>query len=339
MRIVALAGGVGASKLLLGLAHATNPRNLTVIVNTGDDLSLHGLEISPDLDIVTYTLAGVVNPATGWGYVNETFNSLERLSVYGCPKWFNLGDRDLATHIYRTDRLRRGATLSEVADSIRRALGVKSRILPMSDQPVRTMIETHREWLQFQEYLVKLRARPVVRNIRFEGSKEAKAAPGVLECLRRADGIVICPSNPVISIGPILAVRGIRDLLRARREAVVAVCPIVGGKSLKGPSDRMMRQMGMDVSALGVAELYREFCGTMIIDRADEQQSGDIVHLGVRVVSGPTVMTNLSEKTGLARQILRLYSGGGLVQKAIKRGKRDIMARRRARFGRNSFGE
>ncbi len=326
MRIVALAGGVGASKLLLGLAQATNPRNLTVIVNTGDDLSLHGLEISPDLDIVTYTLAGVVNPATGWGYVNETFNSLERLSVYGCVKWFNLGDRDLATHIYRTDQLRQGKTLSQVADSIRRALGVKSGILPMSDEPVRTMIGTRRGWLQFQEYLVKLRAKPVVRKIRFEGSKKAKPAPGVLECLRRADGIVICPSNPVISIGPILAVRGIRETLQARRDAVVAVCPIVGGKSLKGPSDQMMRQMGMEVSALGVAELYREICGTMIIDSADEQQSGDIENLGIRVISSSTVMTSLGDKTRLARLVLGACSSG-MMRKALKRGKRSIAER------------
>jgi LPPG:FO 2-phospho-L-lactate transferase len=326
MRIVALAGGVGASKLLLGLARAMNPRELTAIVNTGDDLSLHGLEISPDLDIVTYTLAGVVNPATGWGFNNETFNLLERLAVYGCPDWFHLGDRDLATHIYRTEQLRKGSTLSQVADSIRRALGVKTRILPMSDQPVRTMIGTRRGWLQFQEYLVKLRTRPVVREIRFDGSKKARPAPGVLESLRSADGIVICPSNPVISIGPMLAVRGIRRSLQARRDAVVAVCPIVGGKSLKGPSDRMMRQMGMEVSARGVARLYQDICGTMIIDRADEAQAADVEASGIRVISSPTVMHTLTDKTRLAQLVLGVYSRR-MMQKGPNRGKRKIMAR------------
>ncbi|MGH9702074.1 MAG: 2-phospho-L-lactate transferase, partial [Candidatus Acidiferrales bacterium] len=323
MRVVALAGGVGASKLLLGLARAMNPRNLTAIVNTGDDLSLHGLEISPDLDIVTYTLAGVVNPETGWGFDRETFHLLERLAVYGGPRWFNLGDRDLATHIYRTQQLRNGKTLSQLADAIRKALGVQTRILPMSDQPVRTMIGTRRGWLQFQEYLVKLRAKPVVREIRFQGIAKARPAPGVMEALESADRIVICPSNPVISIGPILAVRGVRELLRERRESVVAVCPIVGGKSLKGPSDRMMKQLGMEVSSGGVARLYQDICGTFVIDRVDGAEAPCIQANGMRVLRGRTVMKSLADKVRMARLVLNVPLKGRM-QKRIKRGKREI---------------
>jgi LPPG:FO 2-phospho-L-lactate transferase len=304
MRIAALAGGVGASKLLLGLAKAIDPGSLSIIVNTGDDLSLHGLEISPDLDIVTYTLAGVVNPETGWGYKKETFFALERLAALGCPEWFHLGDRDLATHIYRSEQLRKGATLSRVADAVRRALGVKARILPMSDQPVRTMIGTAQGWLSFQEYLVKLRAEPAVREIRFDGVDRAEPAPGVLEALREAESIVICPSNPLISIGPILAVEGIRGALRDRRESVLAVCPIVAGKSLKGPSDRMMTQMGLEASAAGVARLYQEICGTLVIDRADSSAKSLVEAAGMKVIVRPTVMRTLADKVRLARTVL-----------------------------------
>jgi len=304
MRIAALAGGVGASKLLLGFSRVMRPGNLTAIVNTGDDLSMHGLEISPDLDIVTYTLAGVVNPKTGWGYRGDTFNLLERLAALGCPDWFHLGDRDLATHVFRTHRLRNGWTLSKVADAICRAFEVSARVLPMSDQPVRTQIKTRRGWLAFQEYLVKLRARPVVHAVRFQGAERAKPAPRVLAALRTADGIVICPSNPFISIGPILAVRGIAEVLKARRESVVAVCPLVGGLSLKGPTDRMMRQLGHEVSAAGVARLYKEICGTMIIDHADESEVSRIERSGMRAICGSIVMRSDTDKRRVARMVM-----------------------------------
>jgi LPPG:FO 2-phospho-L-lactate transferase len=304
MKIVALAGGVGASKLLLGLSRVMNPRDLTIIANTGDDLSLHGLEISPDLDIVTYTLAGVVNPKTGWGFAGDSFSVRDRLGVLKGPQWFNLGDYDLATHIYRTELLRNGATRSQVADKIRRALGVQSRVLPMSDSPVRTMIRTSGGWLQFQEYFVKMHCKPVVRAIRFDGSKTAKPAPGVLEALKAADRILICPSNPLISIGPILSVPGIRRALIQQRDKVLAVCPIVGGKSLKGPSDRMMRQMGFQASALGVARLYRDVCGTLMIDVADSKAKTGIESLCLRVIVCPTVMKTLDDKIALARSVL-----------------------------------
>lgn len=318
MRIAALAGGVGASKFLLGLAHAIDPRSLTIIVNTGDDISLHGLEISPDLDIVTYTLAGIVNPETGWGIEKDTFSALGQLVRYGCPDWFHLGDQDLATHIFRTQRLRSGASLSEVADSIRLKLGVKSRILPMADRPIRTMIETARGWIHFQEYLVKQRARPIVRGLRFEGIKAAQPAPGVLEVLREADAIVICPSNPLISTGPILSVRGVREVLRKRRDSVLAICPIVGGKSLKGPSDRMMRQMGLEPSALGVARLYCDLCGTFLIDCADETERAAIEALGMRAVAVATVMRTLRDKVQLARFTIEMLRGNAKTSKADK---------------------
>jgi LPPG:FO 2-phospho-L-lactate transferase len=304
--ITALAGGVGASKLLLGLYEVAAPAALTVIVNTGDDITLHGLKISPDLDIVTYTLAGIVDPTKGWGYRGETFHLLKRLAAFGRVNWFNLGDRDLATHIHRTAMLADGKSLSAAAESIRQALGVKSRILPMSDQPVPTIIDTDEGALHFQEYLVKRRAEPVVRGIRFDGVDRAKPAPGVLQAIRDESRIIVCPSNPLISIGPILAVPGVRDALRARRNDVVAVCPIVGGKSLKGPSDKMLAQLGYDPSALGVAKLYADFTGTFVIDPADEAQGDSIRALGMNVVVMPTVMQTGAQKKRLARELLAL---------------------------------
>jgi LPPG:FO 2-phospho-L-lactate transferase len=306
-KITALAGGVGASKLLLGLYDVlADPQSLTAIVNTGDDISLHGLKISPDLDIVTYTLAGLVDAKKGWGFRNESFHSLKRLAVFGRESWFNLGDRDLATHIHRTALLTTGKSLIDAAESIRTALGVKARILPMSDQPVPTVIDTDEGALHFQEYLVKRRAEPVVRGIRFDGVEKALPAPGVLEAIRDADRIFICPSNPLISIGPILAVPGVRDALRVRRRQVVAICPIVGGKSLKGPSDKMLTQLGYDSSALGVAKLYADFTATFVIDPADNDQADAIRALGMEIVVIPTVMQARAQKRALARALLNL---------------------------------
>jgi LPPG:FO 2-phospho-L-lactate transferase len=308
LKITALAGGVGASKLLLGLYGVMDPRLLTIIVNTGDDIVLHGLKISPDLDIVTYTLAGVIDSAKGWGFRDETFHALKRLAVYGRANWFNLGDRDLATHIHRTALLSEGKTLSDAADSIRTALGVMSRVLPMSDDPVPTIIESSEGALHFQEYLVKRRAEPVVRGIRFVGFESARPAPGVLGAISSANRIIICPSNPLISIGPILAVPGVREQLQAYKEKVFAVCPIVGGKSLKGPSDKMLAQLGYEPSALGVAKLYAPFTGTFIIDPADKSQAPAIAALGMKVVILPTVMKTLAQKRKLARALLSLPS-------------------------------
>jgi LPPG:FO 2-phospho-L-lactate transferase len=304
--ITALAGGVGASKLLLGLYEVMDPSALTIIVNTGDDMTLHGLQISPDLDIVTYTLAGIVDPAKGWGFRGETFHALKRLAAFGRANWFNLGDRDLATHIHRSALLTEGKSLSDAAESIRLAFGVKSRILPMSDQPVPTIIETDEGVLHFQEYLVKRRAEPVVRGIRFDGVENAHPAPGVLKAIEESECIVICPSNPLISIGPILAVPGIREALRARRKSVIAVCPIVGGKSLKGPSDKMLAQLGYRASAEGVAKLYADFAGTFLIDPLDNAQTKVISKLGMKVQVVPTVMKTRAQKRKLARAVLNL---------------------------------
>jgi len=306
LKITALAGGVGASKLLLGLYEVMAPALLTIIVNTGDDIVLHGLKISPDLDIVTYTLAGVVDSAKGWGLRGETFHALKHLAGYGRANWFNLGDRDLATHIHRTAMLSEGKTLSQAADSIRTALRVKSRILPMSDDAVPTMIDSNEGPLHFQEYLVKRRTKPVVRGIRFAGAESARPAPGVLEAIHDADRIIICPSNPLISIGPVLAIPYVRELLRARREKVFAVCPIVGGKSLKGPSDKMLTQLGYAPTALGVAKLYADFTSTFIIDPADKSQSAAISALGMKVAILPTVMKTLPQKRKLAHALLSL---------------------------------
>jgi len=305
-RVTALAGGVGASKLLLGLYEVMDPRDLTMIVNTGDDIVLHGLKISPDLDIVTYTLAGIVDSAKGWGFPGESFHALKRLAQFGRANWFHLGDRDLATHIHRTAMLAEGKTLSQAAESIRNALGVKSRVLPMSDDPVPTIIDSNEGPLHFQEYLVKRRAEPVVEGIRFAGVRSARPAPGVLEAIATADRIIICPSNPLISIGPILAVPHVRDQLRANKRKVFAVCPIVGGKSLKGPSDKMLAQLHHAPTALGVAKLYADFTDTFIIDPADRKQAAPIARMGMRVVILPTVVKTRAQKRKLARALLSL---------------------------------
>lgn len=304
--IIALGGGVGASKLLLGLYEVLAPSVLTIIVNTGDDIELHGLKISPDLDIVMYTLAGIVDRAKGWGIRGETFHGLKRLAAYGRPNWFHLGDRDLATHLHRTALLAEGKTLAQATESIATALGVKARILPMSNDPVPTIIESDEGPLHFQEYLVKRRAEPVVKGIRFKGVAAARPEPTVLEAIREGTRIIICPSNPLISVGPILALSGVREQLRARKTHVLAVCPLVGGKSLKGPSDKMLTQLGHEATASGVAKLYADFTGTFVIDPADQAQARAIEALGVKVAILPTVMKTRAQKRKLARALLEL---------------------------------
>lgn len=308
MKIAALAGGVGGSKLLLGLYRVMDPAELTIIVNTGDDIVVHGLHVSPDPDIITYTLAGVVNEEHGWGFAGETFRVAEGLARYDRPVWFNLGDRDLATHIHRSAMLKDGATLSQAMDSIRTALGVRARLLPMSDDAVPTMPETSEGRMHLQDYLVRRRCEPRLKAIVFENVERARPAPGVIEAIENADGIVISPSNPLISIGPILAVPGVREVLRRRRADVVAVCPLVGGKSLKGPSDKMMAELGYEASAVGAAALYRDICGTIIIDDADEAASAGIEGLGMKPVVRPTVMKSVADKERLARHVLAPFA-------------------------------
>ena len=306
MKVAALAGGVGGSKLALGLYRVMEPRDLTIISNTGDDIVMHGLHVSPDPDILIYTLADVVNPDHGWGFRDESFRVAEGLARYGRPVWFQLGDRDLATHIHRTAMLAEGATLSQSIDSIRRALGVKTRILPMSDEPVPTILETNEGRMHLQDYFVRRKCEPTLRSIEFSGADSAEPAPGVIEAIENAELLVITPSNPLISIGPILAVPGIRDALQAKRARAVAVSPLVGGKSLKGPSDKMMAELGYDVSAAGVAQLYEDFCGAFILDQSDADQRSAIESLHIKPVMLPTIMRTLEDKERLARSILAI---------------------------------
>jgi LPPG:FO 2-phospho-L-lactate transferase len=302
--ITALAGGIGASKFLEGLCAAIDPQHLTIIVNTGDDIKLFGLHISPDLDTVTYTLGGLVNRATGWGIASDTFQCLDAMRAYDGPQWFNLGDRDLATHLFRTEQLRQGHPLSDVADQIRQAHGVGARILPMTESYVPTTILTELGDLHLQEYLVKHRAQPSVKGVRFENIEFAAPARGVAEAILDASGVIVCPSNPLISIGPILAVPGIRELLAETKAPVVAISPIVGGASLKGPTDRMLADLGKEVSALQVARLYKGFVNVFILDRQDVAEKSGIEDLGMTVVVTNTIMSGAAEKLALAQAAL-----------------------------------
>ena len=307
--LTALAGGVGAARFLAGLARVVTPSDIVAIVNTADDDVFHDLHVSPDLDSVTYTLAGASNTVQGWGLEGETFATLDALARYGVPTWFRLGDKDLATHLFRTQRLRAGAPLSEVTAEVTRAWNVDVRLVPMTDDDVRTRItvetpDGHVAEMAMQEWFVGARAEPPVRAVRFDGADTARPAPGVLDALETADTIVICPSNPVISIGPILAVPGIRDVLVRRRDRVVAISPIVGGAPVKGPADRLMAPLGIDVSCVGVAESYRDFCATLVIDAVDEARSADVEATGVRAVVTDTMMRSPEIAAALAQRAL-----------------------------------
>jgi len=307
--LVSLAGGVGAARFLNGLVRAVPPTDVVAIVNTADDEEFHGLYVSPDLDSVTYTLAGASNAAQGWGLEGETFATLDALGRYGVDTWFRLGDKDLATHLFRTERLRAGASLTEVTAEITRAWDLGLALLPMTDDRVRTRITVERpggatEEIAMQRWFVGERAESPVVSVRFDGADAARPAPGVLEALRTADTIVICPSNPVISIGPILAVPGIRDALVARRERVIAISPIVGGAPVKGPADRLMGPLGIEVSCVGVARAYREICSTLVIDAVDEQLASQVEAEGVRAIVTDTMMRSPEIATQLARQTL-----------------------------------
>jgi LPPG:FO 2-phospho-L-lactate transferase len=307
--LAALAGGVGAARFLCGLVDVVAPADVTAIVNTGDDDEFHGLWVCPDLDSVTYALAGANNPETGWGLAGETFAAMDALERYGTPTWFRLGDRDLATHLYRSTRRRAGASLTEVTDEIATAWGVRTRLLPMSDEPVSTRITVQgpggtADELALQEWFVRDRAEPPVLSVRFEGASRSRPAPGVTEAIRAAETILICPSNPVISIGPILAVPGIRELLRSRRDRVVGVSPIIGGRPVKGPADRLMGPLGIEVSCVGVAEAYRDLCATLVIDTADAEAVPRIEALGVHAVVADTLMRDERIAAALARDTL-----------------------------------
>lgn len=303
--IVVLAGGVGAARFLQGVVQVVPQEEITVIVNTGDDRDFYGLRVSPDSDIVTYTLAGIVDETHGWGIRNDTYNTMPQLTQYGNDDWFMLGDRDLATHIHRTNLLRQGKTLSEVADNIRTRLDVGVRILPMSNQPIATHVKTPAGLLHFQEYMVQRRTADEVQDVVFVGAKESKPAPGVLDALKTADAILIAPSNPIVSIGSILSVPGVHDVLHETSGMVVAVSPIIAGVPIKGPADKLMSGLHMDVSAVGVARHYRDFLDVMVIDEQDRNLESAIEDLGIPVVVTDTIMRNSATKKALAQTALR----------------------------------
>ena len=303
--IAALAGGVGAARMLRGLVGVVPADQITAVVNTGDDLELHGLHISPDLDTVTYTLAGAINPDTGWGLAGESWQAMEALERYGGQTWFRLGDRDLATHLYRTQRLAEGAGLAEVTAEIVAAWGLALRLLPMSEQPVRTMLSVSGEGeISFQEYFVARRHQVTVEAVRFAGAGDSSPGPGVLRALDEAEAVVICPSNPIVSVAPVLAVPGVEEAVRAGREHTVAVSPIVAGAALKGPADRLMRELGHDASVVGVARLYAPLAAVLVIDAADADLAPAVEEQGMRVVVTPTVMSTPERARSLAATVL-----------------------------------
>jgi LPPG:FO 2-phospho-L-lactate transferase len=302
--ITALAGGVGAARFLEGLAGVVPRDEITVVVNTGDDIILHGLHISPDPDIVMYTLAGLVDGEKGWGIKGDTFHCLSMLESYGHTPWFNLGDRDIATHLERTNLLMRGLTLSQVTNKLCRSLGVKERIIPMSDERVQTFILTGEGVMHFEEYLVKRGARDHVMDVELRGVDNAEPAPGVMEAIEESQYVIICPSNPIVSIGPILEIKGVRDALRRTEAKVVAISPIIGGETIKGPADKLMMAKGLEVSAYGVAQLYRDFLDLMVIDNLDEGLRDGIESLGMDCMVTNTIMGSHQEKIRLAEDLL-----------------------------------
>ncbi len=302
--IVVLSGGVGAARLLRALEGVMNRDEITAIVNVGDDLTMHGLTICPDLDTITYTLAGLNNEELGWGLTGETWRVMDELDALGGEAWFRLGDRDLATHLYRTERFARGATKSDVAAELAHRHGVRERLLPVTNDPLATIFVTDQGDLSFQEYFVRHRHGIPVHSVRFAGAEQCSPAPGVLEALREADRIVIAPSNPLISIEPLLSVPGVREELRRRRRDVIAVSPIIAGAALKGPADRLLRELGHDVSCVGVARYYREVCATIVIDELDVDRRAEIEELGLSVRTTTTIMANREHARALATEVL-----------------------------------
>jgi len=302
--IVVLAGGVGAARFLEGLVQVVPPERVTAIVNTGDDAEFFGLYVSPDIDTVLYTLAELVEPSQGWGVRDDTEHALDMLRTLGHDTWFKLGDRDLAVHVHRTEMLRAGATHSEVTEDLRQRLGLGTRLLPMSDQIVRTRVRTPDGWLDFQEYFVRRRSADDVLGIAYDGAEASRPAPGVLDAIAGAATVLLAPSNPLVSIGTILAVPGIRDALARTAAPVVAVSPIVGGATIKGPADRMMRGLGMEVSAVGVAAAYADFLDVLVLDEQDRALAPRVEAAGVRAVVADTIMRDLAAKANLARVVL-----------------------------------
>lgn len=306
--ITALGGGVGAAKFLKGLSQILKREPLTVIVNTGDDIQLSGLKISPDVDTIIYWLSGVVDRGKGWGISGDSLHYLGALRRFGVKTWFNIGDRDLATHIYRTHLRNSGISPSEIASRIAKAFGINDiKILPMTDDDVETWIITDEGEMHFQEYLIKKRMNPSVKEISIRGIERAKPAPGVIQAIEEASGVIICPSNPIISIGPILEVQGIREALQRTRTKVVAISPLVGGAPLKGPADRLMRGLGLEVSSTQVAKLYGDFLDEIVIDERDAFEVDSIRSIGIEPVVADTIMSNDEKARSLGETVLRLF--------------------------------
>jgi LPPG:FO 2-phospho-L-lactate transferase len=305
--IVALAGGVGSARFLSGLLQVVDPVDVVIVGNTGDDDWFHGLRVCPDLDSVTYTLAGANNPETGWGLAGETFATLGALERYGVPTWFNIGDRDFATHLYRTERLRAGTPLSEITADIAAAWGLTCRLIPMTDDAVATRITaampSGNVELALEEWFVRERSEPPVVSVRFDGADTARPAPGVLDALRNADAIVICPANPILSIAPILAVPGIREAVAAHGR-VVGISNLIAGAAVRGPADRLLADLGIEASCVGVARAYRDLCAAFVIDDQDAARAGEVEALGVRAVVTDTLMKDPAVAASLARETL-----------------------------------
>ncbi len=304
--LVLLTGGTGGAKLVQGFNLEARPEDLVIICNTADDFVFHGLHISPDLDTITYTMAGLSDAAKGWGIRDDTFVVLDWLGRLGGESWFKLGDRDLATHIMRSNLLREGLTLSQIMDRIRKKLGIESIILPMSDDRVETKIETPTGELSFQEYFVRRRWADEVQKITFAGVEKSRPAPGVPEAIHEASGVFLCPSNPITSIGPILAVPGIRGALKKTKARIVAVSPIISGMPFSGPAHKFMAAMGMEVSSLGVARAYRDFLSLIFIAPEDSQLRGRIEGLGIQTMSTSIRMDSLADRRRVARELLAL---------------------------------
>ena len=307
-RITALAGGVGAARFLRGVVRVVPETNLSVIVNTGDDEEFFGLSVSPDLDTVTYTLAHAVDPEKGWGLPQETHRCLEALRRYYADTWFGLGDTDLATHLFRTQELRQGQTLSQVTAAIARKWGIKASVLPMSNERVRTIVHTEAGALPFQKYFVKQRSEGQVSKVELSGIETASAAPGVVEAIRSADLVILPPSNPIVSIGPILSLPGVREALRDTPAPVVAISPLVAGKPIKGPADRMLAGLGVEVSSVGVAKLYQDFVDTFVLDQQDIEHDSTprqrLEKIGLAVIVTDTVMSDMDKSVALAQTVI-----------------------------------
>jgi LPPG:FO 2-phospho-L-lactate transferase len=312
-----LAGGVGAARLLRGLVEVLPPDDVTAIVNTGDDMVLHGLAISPDIDTVTYTVADAIDPERGWGLRDESWQAMEALSRYGGMTWFRLGDRDLATHLHRTQRLADGVGLAAVTAEIARAWGLGLHIVPVTEQPLRTMITLASDEaagpavgvaagdeISFQDYFVRLQHAVPVARVRFAGAEAARPAPGVLAAISGADTVVVAPSNPIVSIGPVMAVPGIREAVTARRDDVVAVSPLVAGRALRGPADRLLRELGHEDTVIGIARLYAPFVGTLVIDEADAELADAVRAAGLRCVVTDTIMRDPAAAAALCEVVL-----------------------------------